>query len=187
MKASGMIAPYEHEQPASNVGLYSRYGALLVAWIATCGSLFFSEVLGWAPCIMCWYQRILMYPLSLILAIGILRRDSKLHQYVLPFSLVGACVSLYHYLLIKTTWLPEPACSVSVPCNVDYINWLGFINIPLLAFTAFILISICAFVFARRPVAEAESSSPFALENVLVYAIIGIVLIWFVVAGRLIA
>lgn len=68
----------------------SRYIALLAAWVATCGSLFFSEVLGWLPCVLCWYQRILMYPLAIIIAIGLLRRDDRLHLYVLPFSLLGA-------------------------------------------------------------------------------------------------
>lgn len=189
MSAPGLALPQKIDTTLSantTLGLYTRYFALLVAWVATAGSLFFSEVLGWTPCIMCWYQRILMYPLSLIIAIGILRRDSKLHQYVLPLSLLGACVSLYHYLLIKTTWLPEPSCSVTVPCNVDYINWLGFINIPLLALTAFTLISISAFISARAPFADEPPRSPFALENVLVFAIIGIVLIWFAVAGRLV-
>lgn len=60
------------------LGLVSRHIALLAAWIATCGSLFFSEVLGWVPCVLCWYQRILMYPLALLLAIGIVRRDRGL-------------------------------------------------------------------------------------------------------------
>src|SRR5262245_21617994 len=67
----------------------SRHIALLAAWIATCGSLFFSEVLGWRPCELCWYQRILMYPLAILLAIGIFRRDRGLHLYVLPFSIAG--------------------------------------------------------------------------------------------------
>jgi disulfide bond formation protein DsbB len=119
----------------------ARHIALLAAWIALSGSLFFSEVLGWLPCVLCWYQRILMYPLAAVLAIGILRRDRGLHLYVLPFSVLGSGVSLYHYLLIKTDWLPPPACSVGVPCNVDYLDWLGFINIPFLALTAFLIIT----------------------------------------------
>src|SRR4028119_818395 len=71
------------------LGLVSRHIALLAAWIAMCGSLFFSEVLGWVPCVLCWYQRILMYPLALLLAIGIIRRDRGLYIYVLPFSIAG--------------------------------------------------------------------------------------------------
>lgn len=177
----------------SSLGLYSRYIALLTAWVATCGSLFFSEVLGWQPCLMCWYQRILMYPLAIILPIGILRRDSKLHLYALPFPLIGMFVSLYHYLLIKTTIFPPPACSVSVPCTVDYIDWFGFINIPFMALTAFIIIAAMMFISMRQPFDEEldEDGEPvqrplLSMENILVVAIIGIVVLWFAVAGRII-
>jgi disulfide bond formation protein DsbB len=130
------------------LGAASRHIALLAAWIATCGSLFFSEVLGWQPCVLCWYQRILMYPLAILLAIGIVRRDRGLHIYILPFSIAGIGVSLYHYLLIKTDWLPPPPCAVGVPCTVDYLNWFGFINIPFLALTAFLIISCMMLTFA---------------------------------------
>jgi disulfide bond formation protein DsbB len=130
------------------LGASSRHIALLAAWIAMCGSLFFSEVLGWQPCVLCWYQRILMYPLAILLPIAIIRRDRGLHLYILPFSIAGIGVSLYHYLLIKTDWLPPPACAVGVPCTVDYLNWLGFINIPFLALTAFLIISCMMLTFA---------------------------------------
>jgi disulfide bond formation protein DsbB len=82
-----------------------------------------------------------MYPLAILLAIGIIRRDRGLHIYVLPFSIAGIGVALYHYLLIKTDWLPPPACAVDIPCTVDYLNWFGFINIPFLALTAFLIIT----------------------------------------------
>lgn len=132
--------------------LCSRHVALLAAWIALCGSLFLSEVIGWPPCMLCWYQRILMYPLALILAIGIWRRDQGLHLYVLPFSILGAATSLYHYLLIKTAWFPPPACSAGIPCTVDYLNWFGFINIPFLALMAFLIITcmMAAWALLRR-------------------------------------
>lgn len=125
-----------------SVGAASRHIALLAAWIAMCGSLFFSEVYRWPPCVLCWYQRILMYPLTIILAIGILRRDRQLHLYAFPFALPGAFLSLYHYLLTKTDLFPEPPCSAAIPCSVDYLNILGFINIPFLALTAFLIISM---------------------------------------------
>jgi disulfide bond formation protein DsbB len=130
------------------LGASSRHVALSAAWIATGGSLFFSEVLGWRPCLLCWYQRILMYPLAILLAIGIIRRDRGLHLYVLPFSIVGIGTALYHYLLIKTDWLPPPACAVDIPCTVDYLNWFGFINIPFLALTAFVIITCMMLAFA---------------------------------------
>lgn len=178
---------------ADSIGLYSRYVALLAAWIATSGSLFFSEVLRWTPCLLCWYQRILMYPLSIIIAVALLRRDTRLHTYVLPFSLIGACVSLYHYLLQKTTWLPPPACSIGVPCTTDYINWFGFVTIPFLALTAFLIISLMMAVSILSPVEETVSEaqesgaiSRFGFDRVAVFAIIGIVVVWFVAAAQLI-
>ncbi len=128
--------------PLDIVEAAARHVALLVASVAMASSLFFSEVLGWPPCVLCWYQRILMYPLTLVLAIGILRADRRLHLYVLPFSLLGACVSLYHYLLTKADWLPPPPCTTGIPCTVDYLNWFGFINIPFLALTAFLIITV---------------------------------------------
>ena len=144
--AAPTFADRLYEAPA----LASRHIALLAAWLATGGSLFMSEVWHWIPCLMCWYQRILMYPLALILLVGILRRDRGLHWYVLPFSLIGMLVSLYHYLLIMTDWFPPPPCSTGVPCTVDYINFVGplsFIKVPFLALTAFTIITI--FMVAR--------------------------------------
>jgi disulfide bond formation protein DsbB len=139
------------------IGAASRYIALLAAWLATCGSLFFSEVLGWLPCVLCWYQRILMYPLAILIAIGILRRDDRLHLYVLPLSLFGACVSLYHYLLIKTDWLPPPTCVAGIPCTVEYLNLFGFVNIPFLALTAFLIIAFMMIASTLRPFPEPDS------------------------------
>jgi hypothetical protein len=107
-----------------------------------------------------------MYPLAILLAIGIVRRDRGLHLYVLPFSITGIGVSLYHYLLIKTDWLPPPACVVGVPCTVDYLNWLGFINIPFLALTAFLIISCMLLSFAwLQPLAAAEYADEDGTER----------------------
>src|SRR5436190_1728861 len=148
------------------LGATSRHIALFAAWVATCGSLFFSEVLGWQPCVLCWYQRILMYPLAILLAIGILRRDRGLHVYVLPFSIAGIGVSLYHYLLIKTDWLPPPACAVGVPCTVDYLNWFGFINIPFLALAAFLIITCMMLTFAwLQPLAATDVDGEDVIED----------------------
>lgn len=175
------------------LGWGSRYVALLVACIALGGSLFFSAVLGWLPCTLCWYQRILMYPLSVLIAVGILRRDDGLPHYVLPFTLLGAGVSLYHYLLIKTDWFPPPPCQAGVPCTVDYIDLFGFINIPFLALTAFLLITLMMAVAPLAPFVEpaegAVGARPHALRApaaLLVYASIGAVGAAFVIASRLV-
>jgi len=125
----------------------SLYIALLAALIAMCGSLYFSEVRGYAPCVLCWYQRILMYPLSGVIAIGLLRRDANLPYYVLPFSIYGIGMSGYHYLLEKTDlFAGSAACAQGVSCTTQWINWFGFVTIPFLAFTAFLIITLMSVI-----------------------------------------
>ncbi len=134
--------------------------ALLAAWIATLGSLYFSEIAGFVPCKLCWVQRIFMYPLAAILLVAVVRRDDDVPYYVLPLSLIGMGVSTYHYLLQKTDLFTESTvCAGGVPCSIDYINWLGFITIPFLALTAFVIITISmVFFLANRPVVETEEA-----------------------------
>ncbi|MDE0197297.1 MAG: disulfide oxidoreductase [Caldilineaceae bacterium] len=118
------------------------YGALIAAWVATMGSLYFSEVNGFIPCTLCWYQRILMYPLAGLLTLGILRRDHHLPHLVLPFSLLGQGVSVYHFLLQKTPFLGSPSsCGVGVTCSTVWIDWFGVVTIPLLAMVGFMIIT----------------------------------------------
>ncbi|KZO01138.1 disulfide formation protein C [Pseudobacillus badius] len=118
---------------------------LFIAWgasfIAMLGSLYFSEVMKYEPCELCWYQRILMYPLVLILGLAIIKKDTAAARYSLALSAVGGCISLYHYAIQKVDFLTNtaPACG-RVPCTGMYINWFGFITIPFLALTAFIII-----------------------------------------------
>ena len=170
------------------VGAASRHIALLAAWVAMCGSLFMSEVLGWLPCVLCWYQRILMYPLAIILAIGILRRDRGIHRYVLPFSLVGMGVSLYHYLLIKTNWFPPPPCVAGIPCTVDYLDWFGFINVPFMALVAFLIITVMMSMWASQagepePEAEAAPTTRFDSSRLAVGMIIVAVILAFMIGS----
>ena len=77
------------------------YLSWLVSMIATLGSLYFSEIRGFIPCELCWYQRILMYPLALILGIGTFQNDSSVKRFVLPMAITGWCISLYHYFITK--------------------------------------------------------------------------------------
>lgn len=141
----------------------SLHIALLAAWIAMLGSLYFSEVAHYIPCTLCWYQRILMYPLTLVLAIGLLRRDENTPLLVLPFSVLGIGVSTYHVLLEKTDWFSGAAtCQVGVPCTVLWINWFGFITIPFLALIAFLIITVMAITAqqAGEPAPVAEDEEP---------------------------
>lgn len=117
--------------------------AWMVAVVATLGSLYFSEVLEYIPCKLCWIQRIFMYPLAIILGIAAVKKDYRITGYVLPLTILGGLVSLYHYLYEKTSWFKAASnfCGEN-PCDIEYINWLGFITIPFLALTAFILITV---------------------------------------------
>ncbi|MCT1903653.1 disulfide oxidoreductase [Oceanobacillus sojae] len=119
------------------------YFAWVVSLAATLGSLYFSEIKGFIPCELCWYQRIAMYPLALILGVATFKQEFTIKKYVLPIAIIGWCISLYHYLEQKVPgFAPLKPCVGGVPCNTEYINWLGFITIPFLAFTAFTLIII---------------------------------------------
>lgn len=128
--------------PQSKLNDASPYLAWLIALVATVGSLFFSEVMELPPCVLCWYQRIAMYPLVLVIGAGIVMRDAKLKSYALPLTLVGLAISVYHNLLYYGI-LPESIapCKQGISCTTAQIEWLGFITIPLLALSAFVLIT----------------------------------------------
>jgi disulfide bond formation protein DsbB len=120
---------------------YGPYLAFGTALVATLGSLYYSEIVGFVPCTLCWYQRILMYPITLLALVGILTRDDNLSSYVLPLSGLGIVLSSYHYLIQLGVISHSPVCSVGVPCDLRYVNHLGFVTIPLMALTAFVVIT----------------------------------------------
>lgn len=126
------------------------YVALLQSIVATLGSLYYSEIRHFTPCVLCWYQRILMYPLVIIIAVGILRKDKKLYQYVLPMSILGWCIALYHVLLQKGI-LPESVapCEIGASCLTKYTGYFGFITIPVMSLTAFTVITVCMLVLRK--------------------------------------
>ncbi len=119
------------------------YAAWSVSLIAVLGSLYFSDIRAFAPCVLCWYQRIAMYPLVPILAVGIARQDRAVHWYVLPLSILGLLVSLYHNFLYYGL-LPEAIspCVAGVPCTTRFVAYFGFVGIPLLSLAAFALITV---------------------------------------------
>lgn len=114
-----------------------------VSLVATLGSLYFSEVRGYVPCTLCWYQRILMYPIVLISGIALFQKNARIALTTAIFATVGGSISLYHYGIQKLSFLGEsaPSCG-AVSCTGQYINYLGFITIPFLALVAFIIILI---------------------------------------------
>ena len=121
---------------------YELWAAFVVSSIATGGSLFFSEIAGFVPCELCWYQRICMYPLSIITLLAAIRGDFRVARYLLPLPIVGAFISVYHILVENAVVGQSTACLVSAPggCATKWINQFGYVTIPTLALTAFVLL-----------------------------------------------
>lgn len=133
--------------------LIERYAILTVylfVWAGTLGSLYFSEIKNLPPCSLCIIQRGLMYPLILIMSIGLWKNDNWLPYYVLPFSVLGLIVSGYHNLLV---WGLAPAdlivCSIQLPCTIQEFALFGFITIPLLSFLSFAFIAVGMIIYAK--------------------------------------
>jgi disulfide bond formation protein DsbB len=112
----------------------------VVALLATAGSLYFSEVAGFQPCTLCWYQRIAMYPLVVVFGIAAAYRDRGVDRYAVAIAGIGAAISAYHVLLEVFPGLDTGACSATVPCTLVWFREFGYISLPVLALTAFLLI-----------------------------------------------
>jgi disulfide bond formation protein DsbB len=127
------------------------FSCWLLATVSTLGSLFFSEVMQFAPCSLCWYQRIFMFPLAVVLLVGLFPPDAKCVKYALPLALGGWVVALYHALLHMGI-IPESAapCQQGVSCSEEYIDLLGFLSIPLLSLISFSGIAALLVVLKRR-------------------------------------
>jgi disulfide bond formation protein DsbB len=123
------------------VGPHAPALALVVATVTTLGSLYYSEIVGYIPCELCWFQRICMYPLVAILAVGVIRRDRAVVWYAAPLVVVGAPVSLYHWLVERVPAIAEgSSCSVFAPCSVPFFEELGYITLAFMALSSFLLI-----------------------------------------------
>ena len=117
------------------------FGAWLVATVSTLGALFFGEVMQLPPCVLCWYQRIFMFPLVVILPLGLFPFDRNVVRYALPLAVIGLLFAVFHLLLIAGV-IPESIkpCTQGVPCSETVIEWFGFVTIPLLSVLAFLTI-----------------------------------------------
>jgi disulfide bond formation protein DsbB len=150
---------------------YELWGGFVVASIATGGSLFYSEIAGFTPCELCWYQRICMYPLSILLLLFAWNGENRVARYLLPLPVVGAGVSIYH-MLIQYNAINEPtACVVSAPggCGTNWIAGrpdasFGYLSIPTLALTGFLLL-IGFLVLASAGEADETATLPAHAER----------------------
>lgn len=128
--------------------------AWLIALAGTLGALYFSEVLKLGICVLCWYQRICLFPLAIQLGIAAFKQDSRIAIYALPLTIIGALIALYHYLIQMI-----PSLAPYTPCRADAsgvhcetIDWqlAGFITLPLLSFIAFLLITFLLVIYYRQ-------------------------------------
>lgn len=123
---------------------------LIVAVTAMLGSLYFSEIAGWTPCKDCWLQRIFMYPQVILLALALWKRDNKIAPYILALCLIGMCFSAYHYFIQMQNIIASPT-NPATPCDASGVSCVktpfvefGYITIPLMALTAFLLNAVGA-------------------------------------------
>ena len=139
---------------------YELWLVFAVAALGTAGSLFLSEVAGYIPCELCWYQRICLYPLTLLSLLAALANDYRMSRYLLPFPIVGAALAIYQILLENGVVQQTPACLASAPggCATKWIEKFGYVTIPVLGLTGFVLAT--AFLLF----AAAEPGEPLELE-----------------------
>lgn len=116
--------------------------AALVAIVATLGSLYYSEVADFPPCRLCWFQRIGMYPLALVLPIAAWRRDRQVRWYAAPLAVVGGAVSIYHMVIERFPSLESGSCDITNPCSTIWVEQLGYLTIPTMALSGFALIAL---------------------------------------------
>lgn len=129
-----------------NEATSSGWSVLFAAWVlvttATLGSLFFSEVMDVPVCVLCWYQRIAMYPLAIVLAIAAIRRDAGVRLYASVLASIGGVIAVYHYVI---QWFPNlegTSCTTSVPCTGVWFRVFGFVSIPYMALSTFALVLV---------------------------------------------
>ncbi len=135
--------------------LNKNWAILFSAWVlvtvSTLGSLFFSYIMEFAPCVLCWYQRICLFPLVIILATGLFPLDKRVIEYSLPLAIAGWITAFYHNLLYSGI-IPQDLqpCSKGVSCTEKYIDLFGFLTIPMLSLISFSIIITLLILLKRR-------------------------------------
>ncbi|MEI7678274.1 MAG: disulfide bond formation protein B [Betaproteobacteria bacterium] len=139
-------SPAASQNSTANAGWLLIFAAWLVATASMLGALFFGEIMHLSPCVLCWWQRICMFPLVVILPAGLFPLDLRVVRYVLPLAAGGWLFALFHMLLMAGV-IPEDLkpCTRGIPCSEKVIEWFGFVTIPLLSLLAFS--AVIAFLF----------------------------------------
>ncbi|MGA7987297.1 MAG: disulfide bond formation protein B [Candidatus Dormiibacterota bacterium] len=139
--------------------------AWIVAMLAMLGSLYLSQIEKLTPCEFCWFQRICMYPLTLLLGIAAFRGEVRIaKRYFLTMSIVGAMLAIYHYQLEHIANEPT-VCGAAIPCNQAAFNIFGFISVPFLSMAAFLLITTLLLLGRSAPDADEEYAEDVVPET----------------------
>ncbi|MBU0674118.1 MAG: disulfide bond formation protein B [Proteobacteria bacterium] len=136
---------------ASDPNWVLLFACWLIATVSTLGSLFFSYVMEFAPCVLCWYQRIFLFPLVIILTRGLFPFDRSVVKFAIPLAILGWLTAVYHNLLFSGI-IPEKIqpCSQGVSCTEEYIDLFGFLSIPMLSLLSLTLITALLILLHRR-------------------------------------
>jgi disulfide bond formation protein DsbB len=154
---------------ATFLGPQALLGAWIVALVTTAGSLWYSEHFHFLPCELCWYQRIVMYPLVVVLGVGWFRRDKAVWMTALPFVVVGVPLSLYHWLVERVPSFAEgTACSIDAPCSAPYFEKLGFVTLAWMCMSSFLLIGslLAFFVTSSRRAVDDDARAVVDADSV---------------------
>lgn len=155
------------ESPAAGslrnfVYVHSQKGMLIVAWTATLGSLYYSKIVEFLPCEFCWYQRIAMYPIAVLILVATLTRSRLASRYIVVLAGIGLSLSIFHYQL---QLFPEQGtvCSLGAPCTTKYVEEFGFVTIPFMAgsgFLSILLLQVAAwradYLYSRQYIMDAS-------------------------------
>lgn len=141
----------EHTSENAQTGWNLIFACWIIACVATLGSLFMSEIMGMKPCVLCWWQRIFMYPLVVILLVGMYPLDRNIVRYALPLAVIGGLFAVYHYLLYMDI-IPESLapCDQDASCKDVNLEIFGFITIPMLSIVSYTVIIILLTMFRKR-------------------------------------
>ena len=145
------MKPIDGELMSKNSQVYI-FLAWIIAFVAALGSLFFSEVMGFPPCVLCWYQRIFMYSLAVILLVALFPLDLGVVRYALPLAVIGWGFAVYHYL-VYSGYIPEslqPCSENGRPCSEVNLELFGFITIPMMSILAFTILIVLLLIVRKR-------------------------------------
>lgn len=143
----GFQVPFE---AAARDFISERYReiAFLQVLIATSGSLYMSNILGWTPCRLCWFQRIIIYPMVVLIGVAIFLDKEDVRDYVIPLAMIGIPISAYHYLIQRVEQFQSAGCSVlEVSCETTFSFYMGYISVPMMALTALVVVLVLMWRF----------------------------------------